>query len=100
MIRFFSSQVDALKHLKIRERQTVIAIALSMLSPGNKVLLRLSKLLLLSPFFLIFTVFEGWLLVPFLILGGLGYPLLTTPIEILFAKKHLSEALAQYNQGA
>lgn len=100
MFVFFSSQINALKHLKIRDRQVVIAISLSMLSPVNKVLLRIIKLLLLSPLFLIFAVFEGWLLIPFLLLGGLCYPLLTTPIEINFAKKHLSEALIQYTKGA
>ncbi|ALS32243.1 hypothetical protein PTRA_a0955 [Pseudoalteromonas translucida KMM 520] len=100
MFVFFSSQINVLKHLKIRDRQVVIAISLSMLSPVNKVLLRIIKLLLLSPLFLIFVVFEGWLLIPFLLLGGLCYPLLTTPIEINFAKKHLSEALTQYTKGA
>ncbi|WP_350624615.1 hypothetical protein, partial [Pseudoalteromonas sp. 24-MNA-CIBAN-0067] len=77
MIVFFSSQINALKHLKIRDIQAVIAISLIMLSPVNKVLLRIIKLLLLSPLFLIFSVFEGWLLIPFLLLGGLCYPLLT-----------------------
>ena len=99
MFTFFSSQLDDLKHLKVRKRQDVIALSLSMLSPTDKVLLRIIKLLLLSPLFLIFTVFKGWILIPFLILGGLCYPLLTTPIEINFAKKHLSDALKQLNQG-
>ena len=100
MFTFFSSQLDQLKHLKVRQRQDVIALALSQLSPTDKVLLRIIKLLLLSPLFLIFTVFKGWILIPFLILGGLCYPLLSTPIEINFAKKHLSDALKQFNQGA
>ncbi len=100
MFTFFSSQLDELKHLKVRKRQDVIALSLSMLSPTDKVLLRIIKLLLLSPLFLIFAVFEGWLLIPFLLLGGLCYPLLTTPIEINFAKKHLCEALTQYTKGA
>ena len=51
MFTFFSSQLDELKHLKVRQRQDVIAIALSMLSPTDKVLLRITKLLLLSPYF-------------------------------------------------
>ncbi|WP_372760270.1 DUF6170 family protein [Pseudoalteromonas sp.] len=99
MFIFFTSQLNELKHLKIRQRQYVIALALSMLSPTSKVLLRVVKLLLLSPFFFMFVVFEGWLLLPFLLLAGLAYPLLTTPIEINFAKKHLTAALQQYQQG-
>ncbi|GEB71687.1 MULTISPECIES: DUF6170 family protein [Pseudoalteromonas] len=100
MFTFFSSQIDELKQLKIRQRQQVIALSLSMLSPTDRVLLRIIKLVLLSPLFLIFTVFKGWILIPFLIIGGLCYPLLTTPIEINFAKKHLAEALKQYNQSS
>lgn len=100
MFTLFSSQLDELKHLKIRKRQEVIALSLSMLSPTEKVLLRIIKLLLLSPLFLIFTIFKGWILIPFLIIGGLCYPLLTTPIEINFAKKHIVDALKQFNQGA
>ncbi|AQQ00596.1 hypothetical protein B0W48_12735 [Pseudoalteromonas aliena] len=100
MFTFFSSQLAELKHLKIRDRQAVIADSLTMLSPSERVLLRIIKLLLLSPLFLIFTVFKGWILIPFLILGGLCYPLLTTPIEINFAKKNLSEALKHYDKGA
>jgi len=100
MFTFFSSQLNELKHLKVRERQSVIALSLSMLSPSNKILLRIIKLLLLSPLFLMFTVFKGWLLIPFLILGVLFYPLVTSPIEINFAKKHLNEALKKYVLGA
>ena len=100
MFTFFSSQIYELKQLKIRQRQQVIALSLSMLSPTDRVLLRIIKLVLLSPLFLIFTVFKGWILIPFLIIGGLCYPLLTTPIEINFAKKHLTEALKQYNQSS
>lgn len=100
MFTFFSSQVDELKHLKVRQRQTVIAISLSMLSPSDRVLVRIIKLMLLSPFFLIFTLFEGWLLVPFLIIAGLSYPLLMAPIDVNFAKKHINDALKQYQQGA
>jgi hypothetical protein len=100
MFTFFSSQLNELKHLKIRERQSIIALSLSMLSPTDKVLLRVIKLSVLSPLFLIFTVFTGWIVVPFLILGVICYPLVTTPIEINFAKKHINNALQQYKQGA
>lgn len=100
MFTFFSSHVDELKHLKVRQRQTVIAISLSMLSPSDRVLMRIVKLMLLSPFFLIFTLFEGWLLVPFLIVAGLSYPLLTAPVDVNFAKKHLEGALKKFEQGA
>ncbi|ATG76892.1 MULTISPECIES: DUF6170 family protein [Pseudoalteromonas] len=100
MFTFFSSQIIELKHLKVRERQAVIALSLGLISPTERVLLRIIKLILLSPLFLIFTLFEGWVVIPFLMLGVLCYPLLTTPIEINFAKKNLSKALKEYDQGA
>ncbi|UOB72724.1 DUF6170 family protein [Pseudoalteromonas sp. APM04] len=100
MFTFFSSQLKQLQHLKIRERQLVIARSLSMLSPTDRVLLRIIKILLLSPLFLIFTLFEGWIIIPFLILGGLFYPLLTAPVDINFARKNLEEALQQHEKGA
>lgn len=99
MLTFFSSQIKELKHLKIRQRQAVIAYSLTLLSPTERVMLRIVKLLLLSPLFLIFTFFKGWLIIPFLLIGGLFYPLLTTPIEINFAKKNLDQALHDFERG-
>ncbi|WP_394192054.1 DUF6170 family protein [Pseudoalteromonas atlantica] len=97
MIAFFSSQITQLNHLKVRERQEVIAIALSMLSPIQKINLRIVKLLLLTPVFASLVYIEGWLMLVGLLLAGLSYPLLTTPVEIAFAKTYLSEALKQHN---
>ena len=60
MFTFFTSQLPELKHLKVRQRQAVVAIALSMLPATDRVLLRIVKLILLSPLFLLFTVFKAW----------------------------------------
>ncbi|MBQ4831743.1 hypothetical protein J8L70_00640 [Pseudoalteromonas sp. MMG010] len=93
MFIFFTSQISELKHLKLRQRQQTVAQALALLSPVNTILLKIIKLCFIFPVFFILNVFEGWLLVPFLLLVGLSYPLITTPIEIMFAKKHLSQVL-------
>lgn len=99
MLVFFSSQLPELAAFKVRDRQQIIAIALSDLSAGKKVMLRIIKLLLLIPLFLVLAYIKGWLLLPFLLLAGLCYPLLTVPVEIMFAKPHLSKAIAQFKQG-
>ncbi len=99
MIYFFSSQLPELQTFKIRERQQLIAIALSHLKPISKIALSICKLLLLAPLFLIIAYFEGWVLLPLLLLAGLSYPLLTTPIELMFAKPHLQTAIHESKQG-
>ncbi|MGO2011790.1 MAG: DUF6170 family protein [Pseudoalteromonas sp.] len=96
---FFSSQLPALSEFKIRERQQIIAIALSELSASSKVLLRIAKLFLLIPVFFVLACIKGWLLLPFILLAGLCYPLLTVPVEIMFAKPHLTKAIQQFKQG-
>ena len=96
---FFSSQVTPLKPFKIRQRQQIIALALSHLTPMQKISLRILKLLLLTPVFLSLAYIEGWLLLPALLLTGVAYPLLTTPLEIQFAKDHLQHAIKEFTQG-
>ena len=99
MIALFSSQVTQLKSFKIRQRQQIIAIAVSMLTPVQKISLRIIKLILLIPVFLSLAYIEGWLLLPVLLVAGLSYPLLTTPVEIQFSKHYLSKAIKQFEQG-
>ncbi|MBB1293631.1 MAG: hypothetical protein ACJAVX_000981 [Pseudoalteromonas rhizosphaerae] len=99
MIALFSSQVTQLKSFKIRQRQQIIAIAVSMLTPMQKISLRIIKLILLIPVFLSLAYIEGWLLLPVLLVAGLSYPLLTTPVEIQFSKHYLSKAIKQFEQG-
>ena len=99
MMALFSSQVTQLKSFKIRQRQQIIAIAVSMLTPMQKISLRIIKLVLLIPMFLSLAYVEGWLLLPALLLAGLSYPLLTTPVEIQFSKRYLRHAIKQFEQG-
>ena len=99
MMALFSSQVTQLKSFKIRQRQQIIAIAVSMLTPMQKISLRIIKLVLLIPVFLSLAYIEGWLLLPVLLVAGLSYPLLTTPVEIQFSKRYLRQAIKQFEQG-
>jgi len=99
MFVFFSSQIPELASFKVRERQKIIAIALSELSASKKVMLRIVKLLLLVPIFLILAYIKGWFLLPFLLVAGLCYPLLTAPVDIMFAAPYLAKAITQFKQG-
>jgi len=56
-------------------------------------------LLLLLPVFLSLAFIEGWLLLPALLITCMAYPLLTTPVEIMFAKAHLQQAITDFTQG-
>ncbi|WP_440053578.1 hypothetical protein ACSLBF_11745 [Pseudoalteromonas sp. T1lg65] len=95
---FRLSQIDKLSHLKLRDKQMVLAIALGKLNPKHKILLRIFKLALLTPFFASLVIFEGWILLPILVIAGLIYPLFTTPIEIQFAISRLDEAIEEHNK--
>ncbi|MEM5549688.1 hypothetical protein WNY63_02915 [Pseudoalteromonas neustonica] len=98
MPAFLSSQLPQLKHLKVRQRQDIIAIALSMLSPMQKISLRIAKLTLLIPLFFSLVYIDGWLMILALIVTGISYPILTTPVEIQFSKPFLAEAIKLYNK--
>ena len=99
MLYVFSSQIPALKEFKVRQRQQIIALALAHLSPIQKIILSVCKLVFLAPLFLGLAYFQGWSLVPWLLLAGLSYPLITTPIENMFALPHLQVAIKEFKQG-
>ncbi|CAH9066347.1 hypothetical protein PSECIP111951_03557 [Pseudoalteromonas holothuriae] len=88
--------IKALEGYKLRERQLILAIALDTLPATKKVMLRITKLSVLTPFFIALAYFEGWSLLPILLAAGLSYPLLTRPIEILFAQSNLAKAVEQF----
>ncbi|AOT09213.1 hypothetical protein [Pseudoalteromonas luteoviolacea] len=95
---FRLSQIPELSSLSLREKQQVKAISLSLLSAKSKVILAICKLALLTPLFMALAYFEGWSLLPVLLVAGLAYPLLTAPIEVQFALKNLDQALSQFKQ--
>ena len=88
--------IKQLDEFKIKDRHMIIAQALLYLSPTQKIVLRLCKLLALIPLFLSLSYFEGWILLPILLFAGVLYPIITRPIEIAFAKKHLNKAILKY----
>ncbi|CAM3932220.1 hypothetical protein [Pseudoalteromonas byunsanensis] len=90
------SQIKSLEPYKLRDKQRILAIALDEMPATRKVTLRIAKLTVLIPFFIALAYFEGWSLLPILLVAGLSYPILTSPIEIIFAKPWLNEAVDKF----
>ncbi|MFC3032380.1 DUF6170 family protein [Pseudoalteromonas fenneropenaei] len=93
------SKIAVLSDFKHTERQAILSIALSQLSVQQKIIMRVLKLLLLTPVFISLAYFQGWILLPILLVAGLIYPLLTVPIEIQFAKPHFGSAIENFKNG-
>lgn len=98
MIAWKLSQIAALTPYKLREKQQILALAIAELSGTQKVCLRITKLCVLIPFFIMFAYIKGWGLVPLLLVAGLLYPLLTSPIDIWFARTHFEQAISLFKQ--
>ena len=97
-MHFNLRNIEQLKAYKLRDKQQIIAIAISQLEATEKVLLSCCKLAVLMPFFISLAYFEGWYLLPPLLLAGILYPLLTTPLEIAFTKKKLNSAISEFEK--
>jgi fatty acid desaturase len=91
------SQLKVLDGYKLRDKQRILSNALEMLPVAQKIMLRIAKLSVLIPFFIALAYVEGWILLPILLLAGLSYPLLTSPIEIFFSKSTIEQAEKQFN---
>lgn len=87
-----SQKIPELQGLKLQERMLVVKQAVSQLSVPQKIVLNSLKLFILSAFFIIFARFEGWILVPYLLLAGLSYPLIINPVTFMFTRKELPKA--------
>ncbi|MFC0117042.1 DUF6170 family protein [Pseudoalteromonas xiamenensis] len=96
---FTLKRVTKLENYKVTERQTILSIALSVIDVKQKVIMRVCKLLLLTPVFVSLSYFQGWSLLPILLVAGLLYPILTLPIEIWFARNHFDKAIEIFEKG-
>lgn len=91
-----SSQIPELKAYSFTERATIIQQALTRLTVPEKFVLNISKLIILAPIFVMIARFqEWWMLIPMLI-TGICYPLITNPIQLNLARRHLDAALKSW----
>ena len=100
MIYFLASQIPALQSFSHRERLALVADALALLSPQQRILMNVIKLILITPLFLFLVRFDGWHMLPWLLLAGLAYPILVLPVRHYFASLHLSEAISEHKKGS
>lgn len=87
-----SQKIPALAGLNFQQRMLVVKQAVALLPVPQKVLLNVVKLVILAHFFSILARFEGWILLPYLLLAGLVYPLITNPVTFMMTSSRLAEA--------
>lgn len=93
---FSSKQFEQLNDFPFNEKQQIIALATSKMSPAAKVFLNLLKLCILTPPFLMLANIDSWwfLLPIFFVL--IGYFIVLRPLSLYFVKKHLSQAITEF----
>ncbi|MFT5161742.1 MAG: ABC-type uncharacterized transport system permease subunit [Alteromonadaceae bacterium] len=87
-----SQHIPELAGLNLQQRMLVIKQAVALLGVPHKVLLNVLKLVILAHFFSVLARFEGWLLLPYLLVAGLVYPLITNPVTYLMVRPLLAKA--------
>ncbi len=87
-----SQHIPQLAGLNFQQRMQVIKQAVALLPVPQKILLNVVKLVILAHFFSILARFEGWILLPYLLLAGLVYPLITNPVTFFMVNSRLAEA--------
>lgn len=87
-----SQHIPELAGLNFQQRMLVIKQAVSLLPVPQKIVLNVVKLVILAHFFSILARFEGWILLPYLLLAGLVYPLVTNPVTFYMVSARLAEA--------
>ena len=91
-----------LQGLSLNDRQQIVHIAIANLPAVKKVTLNVAKLAFLTPIFLLLANIESWYLLFGLLVVGLSYPLITTPLTLSFVRPFLSQARREFekNKGA
>lgn len=87
-----TQHIPELAGLNFQQRMRVIKQAVALLPVPQKILLNVLKLIILTHFFSILARFEGWILLPYLLLAGLVYPLITNPVTFMLTASRLAEA--------
>ena len=89
---FSTKNISELNGLSVKQRQDVIHKAVANLSAGKKITLNVVKIACLTPIFLLLANIESWWLLLYLLIVGICYPLITTPLTLMFIKPLLANA--------
>lgn len=93
---FSTKNIPELAGLSVRERQEVIHLAVASLPAGKKITLNVVKIACLTPLFLLLANIDSWWLLLYLLIVGLCYPLITTPLTLTFIKPLLADARKEF----
>lgn len=89
---FSTKNISELNGLSVKQRQEVIHKAVANLPAGKKITLNVVKIACLTPIFLLLANIESWWLLLYLLIVGICYPLITTPLTLMFIKPLLESA--------
>jgi hypothetical protein len=96
-MHFTSQHIPELAGLNFQQRMQVIKQAISKLPVPRKILLNVIKIIILAHFFSVLSRFEGWLMLPYLLLAGLIYPLVINPVTFTLTRRYLVQAREAIN---
>ncbi|AWB67406.1 hypothetical protein C2869_13580 [Saccharobesus litoralis] len=97
---FSSSQVPALQKYSFSNRIQILAIAISLLSVPQKLLLNIAKLIILTALFFIVAKLQGWTMLLPMVAIVVTYPLVINPMMLFMAQKNLKRAIEKYEHEA
>ncbi|WP_371377787.1 DUF6170 family protein [Thalassotalea aquiviva] len=95
---FSTNQIAELEPFSFAERQQIMAIASSKLTPLAKLILNLIKLAILIPPFMMLAYIDSWWFVLPLVGVLIGYMLILRPVSLLFLHKHIPSAIKVFKQ--
>ncbi len=82
----------------LQQRQAIIALAQAKLSPPEKLILNIIKLMLLIPPFLFIANLQGVAIAASIVVVLVAYFIILRPIMLHFTLKHLNSAINQYKK--
>ncbi len=88
-IYFSSKDIPELANYSIQERQLRIAQAAKKLTPPEKLIINLIKLLIVVPMFLYMAWLDGWAVTLPPVLGFLAYIVVYRPVYLRIVSRHL-----------
>ncbi len=89
-IYFSSNDIPKLANCSIQERQALIVQAAKKLTPPEKLILNLIKLLIVVPMFLYMAWLNGWAVALPPTIGFLTYVVIYRPVYLKIVSRHLS----------
>ncbi|EHR42079.1 DUF6170 family protein [Alishewanella jeotgali] len=90
MIYFNSQSIPELQGLNFSQRMQVIRTAADRLPAPTKITLNIIKLVILSVLFILIARAEGWMIVGYIVLLVILYPLITRPITFYLCRKQFA----------